>query len=107
MLMEIISVDQGIASISGGEDMDGTQLEELKKGIPENAGLKDLVFFYIPDRDWIVINRDHTLYDDYLQLSWALRRSAEGKHGTGPDRYIEKGVQDIGWHYHPQGINLW
>lgn len=80
MSIEVISVDQGIVSISGAGDMGCTQLEELKKQLPENAGLKDLVFFYIPDRDWIVINKGHALYDDYLQvISSYLGLSAEAR----------------------------
>lgn len=64
----ILNRELGIAVIEGIEDLGDIQVRLLKEQMPEGADLKDLAFFYMYDRDWIVINKSHCLYEYYSEL---------------------------------------
>lgn len=68
MRFGILSEEHKIMVVEGIEDISEIQMREIKRNFPERQKLENMVFFYMPDKDWIVINRGHTLYDFYLQL---------------------------------------
>lgn len=76
MRLGILDAELGICAIDGLEDLGAIQERRIREQMPEGARLEDLAFFYMPDRDWIVVNRGHRLsgcYADiikiYLELS--------------------------------------
>lgn len=76
----ILNKALGIAVIEGVEDLGDIQAHIYEEQMPEGAGLKDLVFFYMPDRDWIVINKNHRLYEFYSEfISTYLELSADSR----------------------------
>ena len=64
----ILNRELGIAVIEGIEDLENMQVRLLEEQLPDGAALNDLAFFYMPDRDWIVINKSHSLYEYYSEL---------------------------------------
>ena len=68
MKLGILNSELGIAVIEGIEDLGDIQVQIIKKHMPEGVSLNDLAFFYMPDRDWIVINKSHHLYEYYSQI---------------------------------------
>ena len=64
----ILNSELGIAVIEGIEDLENMQVRLLEEQLPDGAVLNDLAFFYMPDRDWIVINKSHSLYEYYSEL---------------------------------------
>ena len=68
MRLGILNSDLGIAVIDGLEDFGYIQIEKIKKQMPEGANLNDLAFFYMADRDWVVINKSHVLYEYYSEI---------------------------------------
>jgi len=86
MRMGILNSDLGIAVIDGIEDIGDIQIEKIEEQMPDGANLKDLAFFYMKDRDWIVINKGNKLFDiyagiiqSYLELSAESRKEAYNK----------------------------
>lgn len=83
MKIGILNSELGIASIDSTDDLGIIQINEMEKHRPEGAEFDQLVFFYMPCRDWIVINKSHNLYKYwidiitvYLQLSENSRKRA-------------------------------
>ena len=68
MNIGILNEKLGIVVIDSLDDLGYIQTQQIKKQLPVGAELKDLAFFYMPDRDWIVINKSHILYDFYSQI---------------------------------------
>lgn len=95
MKLGILNSDLGIAVIDSIEDIGKIQLERVKKQMPEGAKLKDLAFFYMADRDWIVINKNHCLFEYYSQIIPAyLELSAESRkkaYDGVPNRTVREG----------------
>lgn len=78
MKIGILNEELGIAVIDSIEDLGHIQINKIRKQIPEGSELNDLVFFYMADRDWIVINKSNKLYDQYVQLIPAYLNLSEG-----------------------------
>ena len=83
MRLGILNEKLGVCTIEGLGDLGGIQEEKIVAQMPEGVRPDDLAFFYMPDRDWIVINRSHGLYEyyaqiiqDYLELSEEGRKQA-------------------------------
>ena len=81
MNIGILNEKQGIMAVDSLDDLGHLQIMQIKKQMPEGAKLSDLAFFYMVDRDWIVINKNHALYEfysniipDYLELSEKSRK---------------------------------
>lgn len=68
MRLGIINAELGICGIDSIEDLGAIQEERIKAQMPENTCLGDLAFFYMYDRDWIVINRSHALHEPYTEI---------------------------------------
>lgn len=68
MKLGVLNDELGIVVIDSLDDLGHIQTELIKKQMPEGANLNDLAFFYMPDRDWIVINKDHYLYWYYSEI---------------------------------------
>lgn len=68
MNIGILSEKQGIMVVDSLDDLGYIQVMQIKKQMPEGANMNDLVFFYMPDRDWVVINKSHALYEYYSQI---------------------------------------
>lgn len=68
MRIGVLDEKLGIMVVEGLEDLGYIQTKQIKMQMPEGATLNDLAFFYMPDRDWIVINKGHKLYDLYSQI---------------------------------------
>lgn len=80
MKLGILNSELGIAVIDGLEDLGYIQTERIKKQMPEGAKMNDLAFFYMADRDWIVINKAHELYEYYSEIiPLYLELSEEGR----------------------------
>ncbi len=67
MKIGILNKNLKIMVVDSLDDLGYIQTQQLKKILPEGAEPNDLAFFYMPDRDWIVINKSHILYDFYSQ----------------------------------------
>lgn len=85
MRFGILNKDLGIAVIEGIEDISNLQMLEIKSKLPEGQTLESLTFFYMQDRDWIVLNKNHALYgfyskiiQIYLKMSETSRREIAG-----------------------------
>lgn len=72
----ILNSELGIAVIEDIEDLGDIQVRLLEEQLPDGAVLNDLAFFYMPDRDWIVINKSHYLYEHYSQIVPAYLKSS-------------------------------
>lgn len=68
MKIGILNEKHGIVVVDGLEDLGYIQIELIEKQMPKGAKLSDLAFFYMADRDWIVINRDHALFEFYSEI---------------------------------------
>lgn len=68
MRFGILNEELGIATIEGIDNIGYLQAEEMKKGLPDGVDLDTLAFFYMKDRDWIVINKKHPLVGFYSQI---------------------------------------
>lgn len=68
MKLGILNEELGILMIESSDDLGQIQSEQIKKQMPEGVNLKDLAFFYMPKRDWVVINKDHELYGYYSEI---------------------------------------
>lgn len=80
MRFGIIDEESGIFTIEGVEELGGIQERRIRIQMPEEAKFDDLAFFYISDRDWIVLNRSHIMYEYYaIIVSCYLKLSAEGR----------------------------
>lgn len=64
----ILNSELGIVVVEGIADLGDIQVRLLEKQMPEGASLNDLALFYMYDRDWIVINKSHHLYEYYSQI---------------------------------------
>lgn len=89
MNIGILNEKQGIMVVDSLDDLGYIQIELIKKQMPEGAKLSDLAFFYMSDRDWIVINKTHKLYwyysdiiPIYLELSAESRKECVAKAPT-------------------------
>lgn len=67
MNIGILNEKHGIMVLEGIEDLGHLQVEMIKRKLPEGCNLNDFAFMYMPDRDWIVINKGHRMYDFYSQ----------------------------------------
>lgn len=83
MRLGILNKKLGVFAIEGLGDLGGIQEQKIVSQMPEGAKLDDLAFFYMKDRDWIVVNKIHRLYEyyaqiiqDYLELSEEGRKQA-------------------------------
>ena len=83
MRLEILNGTLGIAGINDIRDIGEERLVQLGLQFGKAMNLNDLAFFYMKDRDWIVINKAHESYEfyldiiqSYLQLSESLRQEA-------------------------------
>ena len=68
MKIGVLNEKLGIMVVEGLEDLGHIQTEQIKEQMPEGAELKDLAFFYMPDRDWIVLNNSHEMYWYYSEI---------------------------------------
>ena len=68
MNIGILNEELGIVVIYSLADLGYIQTVLIEKQMPEGANLNDLAFFYMPDRDWIVINKAHDLYWYYSEI---------------------------------------
>lgn len=89
MRLGILDAELGICTIDGLEDLGAIHERRIREQMPEGARLEDLAFFYMPDRDWIVVNRSHRLQEyytliiqDYLGLSEDVRKKVVGQAPT-------------------------
>lgn len=89
MRLGILNEELGIVVIDSLDDLGNIQSEQIRKQMPEGTNLSDLAFFYMPDRDWVVINKDHELYwyyseiiPAYLELSEKSRKECVEKAPT-------------------------
>lgn len=89
MRLGILNSELGIAVIDGIEDLGYIQTQQIMRQIPEGTELNDLAFFYMSDRDWIVINKNNYLYwyyseiiQIYLELSAESRKECIAKAPT-------------------------
>ena len=94
MNIGILNEKLGIMTIDTLDDLGYVQVTRIKKQMPEGATLENLAFFYMADRDWIVINRAHALYEYYsevipiyLELSEQSRRECVK---TAPGKAIRR-----------------
>nr|WP_296458299.1 hypothetical protein [uncultured Acetatifactor sp.] len=68
MRLGILDAELSICTIDGLEDLGAIQERRIREQMPERARLEDLAFFYMPDRDWIVVNRGHRLSGYYADI---------------------------------------
>lgn len=68
MKLGILDNELGIVVIEGIEDLGHIQMQIIKKQMPAGSSISDLALFYMSDRDWIVINMSHNLYEFYSQI---------------------------------------
>lgn len=68
MKLGILNEELGIVVIDSLADLGYIQTVLIKKQMPEGANMNDLAFFYMPDRDWVVINKSHVLYEYYSEI---------------------------------------
>lgn len=68
MKLGILDSTLGIAVIDSLEDLGHIHTQKIKSVLPKGKQLKDLVFFYMSDRDWIVMNKSHKNYEFYAFL---------------------------------------
>ena len=102
MRLGILNGELGIAVIEGIEDLGHLQSEEIKKNIPEGATIESLAFFYMPDRDWIVLNKGHELYWFYsdaipvfLELSEKSRKECVAQAPTDTVRKAWEILEEV------------
>ena len=104
MRLGILNEKLGICTIEGLRDLDGIQEQKIVSQMPDGAKPGDLAFFYMSDRDWIVINMSHELYEyyaqiiqDYLELSEEGRKQAAER---APVEEVSRALQildDVIW----------
>jgi len=96
MRLEFVNKELGIAAIDSIEDLGEIQVSHLKMQYGQNANLDELAFFYMSDRDWIVINKSHPRYDFYLQIMIVyLALSPEGRNKAkeqAPENVIKRAL---------------
>lgn len=104
MRLGVLNGKLGIFAIDGLEDLGALQEKQLRRQMPEGAGLNDMAFFYMGDRDWIVINRSHELYEYYttiiscyLELSEDGRREAAANAPSSEVREALRILDDVLW----------
>ncbi len=68
MRFGVINKKLGICIVEGLEDLDAIQWKKIGTHMPEGARMEDLAFFYMPNRDWIVVNKSNELYEYYAQI---------------------------------------
>lgn len=68
MRLGILDAELDICAIDGLEDLGAIQERRIREQMPEGARLEDLAFFYMPDSDWIVVNRGHRLSGYYADI---------------------------------------
>lgn len=68
MKLSILDEELSICTIEGLDDLAPVYDKELRAAVPEGERPEDMVFFYMAERDWIVINKSHALYEVYLNL---------------------------------------
>lgn len=90
MKLGILNADLGIAVVDSMDDLGDFYTELLKKQMPDGANLCDLAFFYMNDRDWIVLNKSNKRYEFYeeiiqvyLELSEEMRKKCFEEAPTG------------------------
>ena len=77
MRLEILNGTLGIAGINDISDIGEVRMEQLKLQFGRAMNLNDLAFFYMKDRDWIVINKAHERYEFYLDVIQAYLQLSE------------------------------
>lgn len=96
MRLEILNEKLGICTIKGLRDLGSIQKQEIMSQMPEKMKPDDLAFFYMPDRDWIVINRNHELYEYYAQIIQDyLELSEEGRKQAVAQAPVKEVVQGL------------
>ena len=78
MKLGILNERLGVCTIEGLGDLGGIQEQKIVSQMPEGVRPDDLVFFYMADRDWIVINKSHELYEYYAQIIQIYFELSEG-----------------------------
>lgn len=68
MKIGILNSELGIATIDSTDDLGIIQINEIERQRPEGAEFDHLAFFYMADRDWIVINKSHNMYKYWLDI---------------------------------------
>lgn len=83
MKLEILNGTLGIAGINDIRDIGEERMVQLTLQFGKAMNLNDLAFFYMKDRDWIVVNKAHERYEfyfdiiqSYLDLSESSRKEA-------------------------------
>lgn len=80
MRLGVLNAELSIFTIEGLKELESIQEKYIKVQMPEGAKSDDLTFFYISSRDWIVLNRNHALYEYYATIiSCYLELSVEGR----------------------------
>lgn len=69
MNIGILNSELGIVVVDSLIDLGHIHIEQIKKQLPEGVNVNnDLVFYYMEDRDWIVLNKSHVFYEVYLKI---------------------------------------
>ena len=91
MRLGVLNKELGIFAIDGQGDLGSIQEKRLMGQMPEGARLDDLAFFYMGDRDWIVINRSHALYEYYATIiSCYLELSENGRKEAAAEAPVDE-----------------
>lgn len=80
MKLGVLNGELGIFVVDGLGDLGALPEKRLRSQMPKGAELGDLAFFYVPDRDWIVVNSSHPFAEYYAEIiSCYLELSEEGR----------------------------
>ena len=79
MKVGILNSELGIVVMDSLDDLGYLQVQQLIRQIPKGVELNDLAFFYMADRDWIVLNQRHKLYRFYSEIIPTYLKLPENK----------------------------
>lgn len=91
MRLGILNKKLGVCTIDGLEDLGTIHEKHIREQMPKGARLEDLVFFYMPDRNLIIVNMSHELYEYYAQIIQNyLELSEEGRNQAAEQAPVEE-----------------
>ena len=83
MKLETINRKLGIVAVDGFSNFNSVQIEQMKQVMPKETDISEVAFFYMPNQDLIVVNRNHELYGlitevitNYIELDEERRINA-------------------------------
>ena len=86
MRLGILNEKLGVYTIEGLRDLGGIQEQKIVAQMPEGVKPNDLVFFYMADKDMIVLNSGHELYEYYAQIIQIYFELSEGDRKWAAER---------------------